>query len=79
MRRRQFATILNPRGRLEVARNIVGAKLRTLGLHPVDATAFRRELIAARDLEDILTTEARAGAAYFMRYRGAGVMLRRIG
>ncbi|MGA9214241.1 MAG: CRISPR-associated endonuclease Cas1 [Methylocella sp.] len=69
-RQRQFAAALSPRKRLEIARKIVAAKLRTLGLHPIDARGFRQELTFARSLEDILTVEARAGAAYFMRFRG---------
>ena len=62
--------LLDPYKRLEIARKIAGAKLRTLSLHSVDARSFRHELAGARKLEDVLTVEARAGAAYFMQYRG---------
>jgi CRISPR-associated protein Cas1 len=70
LRQKQFKAHLEPQKRLEIARKIVSAKLRTLSLHPIDARGFRQELAAARKLEDILTVEARAGAAYFMQYRG---------
>lgn len=75
LRQKQFAAVLDPRKRLEIARKIVRAKLATLGLHPADARPFRAELQKAR-LDDILTCEARAGAAYFMRWRGAEMRFR---
>jgi hypothetical protein len=55
---------------LEIARKIVTAKLRTLRLGADDARAFRAEIAQARKIEDLLVAEARAGAAYFMRFRG---------
>ena len=70
VRQRQFVAVLNQRRRLEIARRIVAAKLPTLDLYPADTREFRRELIIARTLEDILTVEACAGAAFFMRFRG---------
>jgi CRISPR/Cas system-associated endonuclease Cas1 len=77
IRARQFAVVLSPRKRLDIARKIVSAKLRTLELNSIDnlagqkpASAFRKEIAAARSIEDLLVAEARAGAAYFMRFRG---------
>jgi CRISPR-associated endonuclease Cas1 len=58
---------------LEIARKIVAAKLRTLALYPEDARAFREEIANARKIEDLLVAEARAGAAYFMRWRGVEI------
>jgi CRISPR-associated endonuclease Cas1 len=55
---------------LEIARKIVTTKLRTLGLHPVDAAAFRIEIADARTVLDLMAAEARAGGAYFLRFRG---------
>jgi CRISPR/Cas system-associated endonuclease Cas1 len=55
---------------LEIARKIVRVKLETLRLPPEDTRAFRQELSSTRTLEDILTCEARAGAAFFMLFRG---------
>jgi CRISPR/Cas system-associated endonuclease Cas1 len=75
-RQKQFAAFLSPRKRLDVARKIVGAKLRTLGLAPVDVREFRQELAGARKLEEVLITEARAGAAYFMRWRSPRLRIR---
>ena len=70
LRQKQFAAVLDPRKRLEIARKIILAKLRTLELHSRDAKALRAKLVLARTLNDILTVEAGAGAAYFMRWRG---------
>lgn len=67
--RRQFAAVLSPRKRLEVARKIVGVKLRTLGLTPGEARGFRGEIGEARKVEDLLVAEMRAGAVYFTRWR----------
>jgi hypothetical protein len=50
--------------------------LRTLGLHPVDARAFRAEIAGARSILDLMAAEARAGGAYFLRYRGAELHIR---
>jgi CRISPR-associated endonuclease Cas1 len=72
-RQKQFRALLDPRKRLEIARKIVAAKLRTLGLHPVDARDFRQELARIRHLEDILSAEARAGAAFFLGFRDVGM------
>jgi hypothetical protein len=55
---------------LDIARKIVGAKLRTLALHPVDAGAFRLEIAGARTVLDLMAAEARAGGTYFLRFRG---------
>jgi CRISPR-associated endonuclease Cas1 len=71
IRQRQLAAVSDPRKRLEVARKIVGAKLRTLGLHPADAAAFRAEIAGARSILDLMAAEARAGGAYFIRFRGS--------
>jgi CRISPR-associated protein Cas1 len=76
VRQKQFGTVLSPRKRLEVARKIVGMKLRTLRLDPVDAREFRQELAGARKLDEVLITEARAGAAYFMRWRSVRLRIR---
>jgi CRISP-associated protein Cas1 len=73
LRQKQFAAVLDPRKRMGIARKIVRAKIATLGLHPADARSFRADLQNARKLDDILTCEARAGAAYFMRWRGAEI------
>jgi CRISPR/Cas system-associated endonuclease Cas1 len=70
IREKQWRAFLDRRKRLDVARCIVAAKLRTLRLDPADARDFRAELDKARKLEDILTTEARAGAAWWQRWRG---------
>jgi CRISPR-associated endonuclease Cas1 len=59
-----------------MANKIVAAKLRTLGLHPADARGFRQELAEARKLDDILTIEARAGAAHFMQFRGTEMLFK---
>jgi CRISPR-associated endonuclease Cas1 len=56
---------------LTIARKIVTAKLQTLALRPEEARAFREELARARKIEDLLVAEARAGAAYFMKFRGS--------
>jgi CRISPR/Cas system-associated endonuclease Cas1 len=55
---------------LEIARKIVGAKLRTLALTAAEAREFREEIARVRSIEGLLVAEARAGAAYFMRWRG---------
>jgi CRISP-associated protein Cas1 len=73
IRERQFAAVLDPRKRLEIAGKIVAAKLRTLSLDPVDAREFRAEITAACKIEDLMVAEARAGAAFFMRYRGTEI------
>jgi CRISPR-associated endonuclease Cas1 len=75
LRQKQFEAVLDPRKRFGIARKIVRVKLATLGLHPADARPFRAELQKAR-LDDILTCEARAGAAYVMRWRGAEMRFR---
>lgn len=75
-RQKQFAAVLSPRKRLAVARKIVAAKLSTLRLDPADAREFRQELVSARKLEEVLITEARAGAAYFMRWRSVRLRIR---
>jgi CRISPR-associated endonuclease Cas1 len=76
LRQKQFAAALDLRKRLEIARKIVRTKLATLGLHPADARAFRAELASADKLDDVLTCEARAGAAFFMRFRGLEMRFR---
>jgi hypothetical protein len=53
VRQRQFAAVLSPRKRLDVARKIVGAKLRSLNLAPADARGFREEIGEARKIEDL--------------------------
>jgi CRISPR-associated endonuclease Cas1 len=70
LRQKQFAAALDPHKRLEIARRISVAKLRTLNLSPSDPRAFRAELDRVTTLETILTAEARAGGAYWMRWRG---------
>jgi CRISPR-associated protein Cas1 len=70
LRQRQFAAVLNPAKRLEIARKIVAGKLRTLALPTIEAREFRGEIAGARSIEGLLVAEARAGAAYFMRWRG---------
>jgi CRISPR/Cas system-associated endonuclease Cas1 len=62
MRERQWRAFLDKRKRVEVARRIIAAKLRTLALQPADARGFRAELAEVKRLDDILTCEARAGA-----------------
>jgi CRISPR-associated protein Cas1 len=54
----------------------VSAKLRTLELHPADARAFREEIAGVRSILDLMAAEARAGGAYFMRFRGAELRFR---
>jgi CRISPR/Cas system-associated endonuclease Cas1 len=76
MRQRQFKAVLSPGKRLEIARKIVATKLRTLGLSAGEARAFQKEVGGARSIESLLVTEARAGAAYFMRWRGFEVRFR---
>jgi CRISPR-associated endonuclease Cas1 len=71
MAARQWRIMLDPKRRLELARKIVAAKLGTLGLHPADAREFRQDLTRAKALDDILTCEARSGAAFFMQFRDA--------
>jgi CRISP-associated protein Cas1 len=71
LRQKQFAAVLSLPRRLTIARKIVTAKLQTLALRPKDARAFREELARARKIEDLLVAEARAGAAYFMKFRGS--------
>lgn len=73
MRERQWGAFLDPRKRLAVAEKIVRAKLQTLGLHPADARGFREELAEARKIEDLMVAEARAGAAFFLRFRGSEI------
>jgi CRISPR-associated protein Cas1 len=75
-RQAQWKAFLDPHKRLEIARRIVRAKLHTLGLHPTDARGFREELAEAQRLEDILTAEARAGAAYWLRWKGFPIEFR---
>jgi CRISPR-associated protein Cas1 len=70
IRQKQFKTVSDQRKRLEVAKKIVGTKLRTLGLHPVDAAAFRAEIVRCKTILDLMAAEARAGGAYFLRFRG---------
>jgi CRISPR-associated protein Cas1 len=76
IRQRQFKTVLNPRKRLDVARKIVSMKLRTLDLHPIDARAFREEIAGAKSILDLMAAEARAGGAYFIRFRGSELRFR---
>ena len=71
IRQRQFSVVLDPRKRLEVARKIVVAKLRTLALHPVDTRAFREEIAGAGSILDLMAAEARAGGVYFSRFQGS--------
>lgn len=71
LREKQFKAVLDPRKRLAIAKRIVFEKLRTQGLPVADARAFLAELQKARKLEDVLTVEARAGAAFFMQFRSA--------
>jgi CRISPR/Cas system-associated endonuclease Cas1 len=71
IRQRQFRTVLDPCKRFEVARKIVGAKLRTLALHPADAQAFRAEIAGAESILNLMTAEARAGGVYFSRFQGS--------
>jgi CRISPR-associated endonuclease Cas1 len=70
LRRQQFEAAGEPRRRLEIARKLIRAKLEKLRLFPDDAREFRAELAVARTLEDVLTCEAPAGAAFFMLIRG---------
>jgi CRISPR-associated protein Cas1 len=70
MRQRQFRAVLSPGKRLEIARKLVAAKLQTLELCAEDARDFKQEIREAYSLESLLVAEARAGAAYFMRWRG---------
>jgi CRISPR-associated endonuclease Cas1 len=55
---------------LEIARKITGAKLQTLKLTANETREFRNEIREAYSIEGLLVAEARAGAAYFMRWRG---------
>jgi CRISPR/Cas system-associated endonuclease Cas1 len=55
---------------LEIARKIVNAKLQTLKLMAKEARGFRDEIREAGSIESLLVAEARAGAAYFIRWRG---------
>jgi CRISP-associated protein Cas1 len=73
IRQRQFAAVLNTRKRLDIARKIVVAKLRTLALHPADARAFREEIAGARTILDLMAAEARAGGIYYMQWLGAEI------
>jgi CRISPR/Cas system-associated endonuclease Cas1 len=73
LRQRQFKVASDPRKRMEIAHRIVGAKLRTLGLHPADAAAFRAELARCRTILDFMAAEARAGLCYFTRWHGVGM------
>jgi CRISPR/Cas system-associated endonuclease Cas1 len=70
MRQRQFKAVLSPSRRLEIARKIAGAKLQTLKLTASEAREFKKEMREACSIESLLVAEARAGAAYFMRWRG---------
>jgi CRISPR-associated protein Cas1 len=70
VRQRQFAAVFNRDKRLKIAKNIVFAKLHTLRLYPSDKREFWEELNGARRLSDVLTCEARAAGAYFMKFRG---------
>ena len=76
IRQRQFRAASDPRRRLEIARKIVAAKLRMLELHPADAVAFRAEIADARSVLDLMAAEARAGGAYFLRFRGIKMRFR---
>ena len=76
IRLRQFRAASDPRRRLEIARKIVAAKLRMLELHPVDAAAFRDEIVKARSILDLMAAEARAGGAYFLKFRGVELRFR---
>lgn len=76
IRLRQFKAASDPHRRLDVARKIVAAKLRTLELHPVDARAFREEIARARSILDLMAAEARAGGAYFLGFRGVELRFR---
>jgi CRISPR-associated endonuclease Cas1 len=76
IRQRQFAAVLDPRKRLEIARKIVSVKLLALRLHPADTAAFRTEIAGARTILDLMAAEARAGGAYFMQYRGTELRIR---
>ena len=71
IRQKQFAAVLDPCRRMAIAKRIVAAKLRTLGLHPADTQRFRAELREARGLPDVLTVEAHAGVSFYMQFRGA--------
>jgi CRISPR-associated protein Cas1 len=70
-RQKQFAACSNRVKRLTVAKKVVFAKLHTLRLYPNDKREFWEELKAARGLADVLTCEARAAGAYFLKFRGA--------
>ncbi len=70
IRARQFKTALDPSKRMVVARKIVSAKLATLALHPADAAIFKAEITVARSILELMASEACAGSAHFMRYRG---------
>jgi CRISPR-associated protein Cas1 len=47
-----------------------------LGLHPVDARDFRKEIAGAKSVLDLMAAEARAGGAYFIRWRGSELRFR---
>jgi CRISPR-associated endonuclease Cas1 len=70
IRQKQFKAASDARKRLNIARKIVATKLRTLGLHPIDAGAFRLEIAGCKTILDLMAAEARAGGAYFLRWRG---------
>jgi CRISP-associated protein Cas1 len=70
IRARQFRTALDSGKRMVVARKIVGAKRATLALHPADIAIFRAEIAYARSILELMASEACAGSAYFMRFRG---------
>jgi hypothetical protein len=70
---RQWKTASDPRKSLEVARKLLLAKLRSLGLSSLDTRAFREEITEAQVLSDLMVAEARSAAAYHMRFRGARI------
>jgi CRISPR-associated protein Cas1 len=76
IRQRQFKAASDPRKKLDIARKIVAAKLRTLALHPADARTFREEIERARTILDLMAAEARAGLCYFMRWHGVETRFR---
>jgi CRISPR-associated endonuclease Cas1 len=74
VRRRQLECVLDPKRRLAAARNLVAAKIGTMG--PEMQRKFAGKTARARTIEDVMIIEAEAGAVYWRDWQGRELVFR---
>jgi CRISP-associated protein Cas1 len=70
VRKRQWECVLNPARRLDAAKAIVTAKIKTLKLEPTERDALVKKAAGARSVQDAVIVEWEAGSTYWRAWHG---------